>query len=218
METQNGIKNKMRIAHIITGDTWAGAEVVTYELLRSLVNDKNIDLTAIILNEGIVYEKIASLGIKTYFCSDELSFFSLVRKVSTIVKKNTINICSSYNSYTTRLLICAFGFLVVLNSFADIHYVSKIGSDTSPYTSWETAARVIQDAIDVASVGDTVFVNDGTYSTGGDTFLNDVSNRVVIAKSIIVESRNGPKFTIIQGTQSDDSGTGGHTRITSRTR
>jgi len=92
METQNGIKNKMRIAHIINGDSWAGAEVVTYELLRSLVDDHNIDLTAIILNEGIVYEKIASLGIKTYFCSDDLSFFPLVRKITTIVKKNSINI------------------------------------------------------------------------------------------------------------------------------
>ncbi len=92
METQKGIKNKMRIAHIITGDAWAGAEVVTYELLRSLVNDQNIDLTAIILNEGIVYEKIASLGIKTYFCSDDLSFFTLVKKVITIVKRNKINI------------------------------------------------------------------------------------------------------------------------------
>ena len=99
MEKQNGIENRMRIAHIITGDTWAGAEVVTYELLRSLVSDQSIDLTAIILNKGIVYDKIASLGIKTYFCSDGLSFFYLVRRVVAIVKNNNIAILHVHKRY-----------------------------------------------------------------------------------------------------------------------
>ena len=96
---QKDIKNKMRIAHIITGDHWAGAEVVTYELLKSLVNDQDVELTAIILNEGIVHEKIASLGINTYFCSEDLSLFHLVREVATIVKRNNINIVHVHKRY-----------------------------------------------------------------------------------------------------------------------
>jgi hypothetical protein len=47
---------------------------------------------------------------------------------------------------------------------ADYHYVSHTGSDTYPYTSWETAADSLQPAINAASPGDTVFVGSGTYS------------------------------------------------------
>jgi len=46
---------------------------------------------------------------------------------------------------------------------ADTHYVSHSGSDTWPYTSWETAADSIAKAIDAAERGDTVRVAVGTY-------------------------------------------------------
>ena len=42
-------------------------------------------------------------------------------------------------------------------------YVSKTGSNISPYLTWETAAATIQDALDVALSDDTVWVGNGTY-------------------------------------------------------
>jgi hypothetical protein len=47
---------------------------------------------------------------------------------------------------------------------ADYHYASHDGSNTYPYTSWATAAQLIQDAVDAASQGDTIFVGPGTWS------------------------------------------------------
>jgi len=46
---------------------------------------------------------------------------------------------------------------------ADIHYVSKTGSNEFPHTSPRTAARSIQDAVDAAEYGDIVDVAPGEY-------------------------------------------------------
>jgi hypothetical protein len=47
---------------------------------------------------------------------------------------------------------------------ADYHYASHEGSNEYPYTSWATAANVIQDAVDAAESGDTVFVGEGVWN------------------------------------------------------
>jgi pectin methylesterase-like acyl-CoA thioesterase len=42
-------------------------------------------------------------------------------------------------------------------------YVSKTGSSTPPYTSWETASDSIQKAINFSVAGDTIIVANGVY-------------------------------------------------------
>ena len=46
---------------------------------------------------------------------------------------------------------------------ATVRYVSKTGSSTPPYTSWETASDSIQKCIDVCVDGDTIYVANGVY-------------------------------------------------------
>ncbi len=46
---------------------------------------------------------------------------------------------------------------------AQIHYVSKSGSNTPPYLNWNTAAHKIQDAINASNRGDTVLIGVGNY-------------------------------------------------------
>ncbi len=68
-----------------------------------------------------------------------------------------------------KKLILGFVLAVILGcgiASADTHYVSPYGSDTYPYTSWETAADSIQKGINAASSGDTVRVGAGTYYEG----------------------------------------------------
>jgi hypothetical protein len=60
------------------------------------------------------------------------------------------------------LLIVNYSFLIV-NCFAETRYVSKDGSSTPPYTSWETASDSIQKAINICNDGDTIYVGNGVY-------------------------------------------------------
>jgi hypothetical protein len=83
-------------------------------------------------------------------------------------------------------------------------------SDTPmpPYTNLQTAAVNIQDAVDICNDGDVVKVGGGTYDAGGAPAPGfTLSNRVMIAKRIRVESITDAARTIIIGAA--DPGTGG---------
>jgi hypothetical protein len=104
---------------------------------------------------------------------------------------------------------------------ATTHYVDVGGTNAvSPYTNWVNAATSIQDAIDASTNGDTVLVTNGIYRTGGrvvsgvtnafsgpylpgtdPTVPGPQTNRVAVTKAIILQSVNGPKWTIIEGAQ-----------------
>ncbi len=98
--------------------------------------------------------------------------------------------------YTTVKIIIAL-FLIIFvsqNLFATTNYVSKTGGHVSPFLTWANAATNIQAAVDVASTGDIVFINDGTYYP---------ENQITVAKNITVKSVNGAEKTIVDGSNTN---------------
>ena len=79
-------------------------------------------------------------------------------------------------------------------------YVSPSGGHVTPFTNWVNAATNIQDAIDAASAGDLIWVTNGLYVTGGKVMAGDLTNRVALDKALTVQSVNGWRVTVIQGT------------------
>ena len=84
--------------------------------------------------------------------------------------------------------------------FPATNYVWTGGTHQPPFTSWETAANDIQSAVDEAFDGDVVLVTNGLYNTGGIvTPGHNLTNRILVSKSIILKSVNGPETTFIVG-------------------
>ncbi len=103
---------------------------------------------------------------------------------------------------SSQLVCITFATITLFasRSFAATLYVDVNSTNpVPPYTNWATAANVIQDAVDAAVVGDTVWVTNGTYNTGGKVMADDLTNRVVLDKAVTLRSVNGAGVTTIQG-------------------
>ncbi len=98
------------------------------------------------------------------------------------------------------LLIIFYGLVSI--SYSEIRYVSKIGSSTPPYTSWQSAADSIQKCINICNNGDTIIVANGTYR-----------ETLWIDKSIMLLG-SSMDSTIIDGTGLDARPVDGYTGIT----
>jgi hypothetical protein len=87
-----------------------------------------------------------------------------------------------------------------LNAFATARYVDLNSQNpTPPFTDWSSAATNIQDAIDVGTDGDQIWVTNGVYAVGGKVSDSVQTNRVLLDKALTVQSVNGPLMTVIAG-------------------
>jgi glycosyltransferase involved in cell wall biosynthesis len=86
-----------KVCHIISGDLWAGAEVVTYNLFKGLLKHQDIESSTIVLNEGRLSEEIRGLGIPVYVVNErEKSFLSLVSSIREVIRKMRPDVIHSH--------------------------------------------------------------------------------------------------------------------------
>lgn len=103
-------------------------------------------------------------------------------------------------------LVSRFAFLCAILAYAAaVHAATRYVWEGSPgpgpgFTTWATAARTIQDAVDGSSDGDTILVTNGVYSTGGRAVGGGTLNRVALDRAVTVRSVNGAGATVIEGT------------------
>ena len=94
---------------------------------------------------------------------------------------------------------CALFVITTSASAANLYVSAGNTAPAAPYASLASAAPDIQSAIDAATPGDTILVNNGTYTAGSTVVVGTMKNRVAINKAVTVQSLNGPAVTTIQG-------------------
>jgi len=70
----------MKVCHLISGDLWAGPEVQTYTLLHELTSVSDLNVSAVVLNEGPLSDKLRELGVKVYVIDESKYGFFDIRK------------------------------------------------------------------------------------------------------------------------------------------
>ncbi|EEF60886.1 immunoglobulin domain-containing protein [Pedosphaera parvula] len=104
----------------------------------------------------------------------------------------TVTVTNSHGSITSSSAV-----LTVLNP--PYHYVNISNtSPAAPYATWSTAAINIQDAVDVAQAGHSVFVTNGTY-TFGNRLTSTTTNCVVVTNAISLIGLSGSSQVVIDG-------------------
>jgi PKD repeat protein len=79
-------------------------------------------------------------------------------------------------------------------------YVSRTGGHVPPFSSWATAATNVQDAVDAAIWGGTVWVTNGVYALGGRPAVGcALTNRVCVEKPLVLRGVGDPSRNVIAG-------------------
>lgn len=77
----------LRVIHVLSGDLWAGAEVMVYHLLRGLNSIVGCHVLVVVLNDGQVAERLREEGIQVEVLDEtRLSFTRLVIGLRRIIK------------------------------------------------------------------------------------------------------------------------------------
>ena len=90
-------KKLLTVLHIFSGDLWAGAEVMVYNLCRRLKEAPELNIMALSMNEGGLTGKLRESGIETYVIPESENIFPvIVLKALRVLKGKKIDIIHSH--------------------------------------------------------------------------------------------------------------------------
>jgi glycosyltransferase involved in cell wall biosynthesis len=87
----------MRVMHIASGDLWAGAEVMLYNLARAQAASGAMEVSAVVLNEGRLAQSLAAAGVATVILPEtEMGFAGLAAAVRSQIRRRAPDIIHTH--------------------------------------------------------------------------------------------------------------------------
>lgn len=94
----------MRVLLIASGDLWAGAEVMVYQLACGLASVAGVELCVVLLNDERLAKELRNIGIEVHIVDEsKLSFLDIIRAVSRLVAVFSPDVLHSHR-YKENLL------------------------------------------------------------------------------------------------------------------
>lgn len=89
--------SKIKVCHVAMADLWAGAEVQLAILLRSLARLEDLEVSAILLNDGRLAADLQGTGIRTHVIREaERNPLSIVKELSAYFRRTEIDVLHTH--------------------------------------------------------------------------------------------------------------------------
>ena len=87
----------MHVSHLISGDLWAGAEVMAWNLLKELRRFPDLELSVALLNEGRLARELRTHGLEVRVLDEaKLSFPRLLLAVRAFMREKSPHVIHSH--------------------------------------------------------------------------------------------------------------------------
>jgi glycosyltransferase involved in cell wall biosynthesis len=116
-------RSRLRVLLLASGDLWAGAEVMFYQLVSGLIATEEVDLLIVLMNRGRIANELARLDASVFIIDESKSSFvqsiALLRKAvkdfapdiihSHRYKENILAWCAAFGATRCRLVATQHG-------------------------------------------------------------------------------------------------------------
>jgi L-malate glycosyltransferase len=164
----------VRVCHLISGDLWAGAEVMTFHLLKHLRSFPELELTVILLNEGQLAKELRSVGLPVQVVDERRhSFPQIANAIRKILAPHPPDILHSHR-YKENILASLTGrFYPGVSLISTQHGLPEIFNQPVSWTGriaskadFFALSRYFRKVVAVSGNIRTYFVNDLGFCAG----------------------------------------------------
>ncbi len=122
----------MTVCHIFSGDLWAGAEAVIFNLLSSLRKETDPRVVALSLNEGLLAERLRAVGIATHVIPEARhSLIGILRQAIALLRNRPVGIIHSHGYKQNMLAWLLAKRLGVAEVVTTIHGLPEPATNSS---------------------------------------------------------------------------------------
>lgn len=121
------VKDRVSILHVFSGDLWAGAEVMIFNLLNRLKNAPGVTLMALSLNEGILTDKLRTAGVETCVIPEATNSLPMIlAKAFRLLRHRSLDIIHSHRYKENLLALLLAKSLGIRRLVTTLHGLSEI--------------------------------------------------------------------------------------------
>src|SRR2546425_10806161 len=137
----------MRVCHIMSADLWAGAEVQVATTVSYLAERSDVDVIAVLLNEGRLAQHLRQLGIEVAVVDEHrYTSFGILRFLIRFLRDRDVDVVHTHRYKDTVLGAMAAKLAGVPHVIRTIHGLRE------PMRGWDRAKFLAYEALDKAAL------------------------------------------------------------------